>query len=247
MEDFLQKIWNAKTWLIATAILTFCLSGISSNLSEVRRIANDQLDHSTLLDDTTPEQELQLQVIDLYSDSLSDLGPILDYYKSLENKKHINKEEQNTGKNYAAQTVEKLRINYATSSGIRLACSECRDLHEKLLSGMTLYTEIAIGFADFFETPNSKDSKLKLSRVYKENLSKNHSIAKTVIPAFSKQLNTEIIGIEKYIFELHNLNLTTYKIILYALYIVAFIITAIWKYTQFKLKTAKTINQQLLP
>ena len=126
MEDFLQKIWHAKTWFIATLILTYCLSGISSSLSEIRKTAKNQLDHSILLDDTGPEQKLQLKIIDLYKESHTDLGPILLYYKSLENKEHINKEEQNTGRNYAAKTVEKLRINYASSAGIRLACSECR-------------------------------------------------------------------------------------------------------------------------
>lgn len=247
MEDFLQKIWHAKTWFIATLILTYCLSGISSSLSEIRKTAKNQLDHSILLDDTGPEQKLQLKIIDLYKESHTDLGPILLYYKSLENKEHINKEEQNTGRNYAAKTVEKLRINYASSAGIRLACSECRSLHKELLSGMSLTTEVAIGFSDFFENPNSKNAKLKLSNIYNENLNKNYSIASTVIPAFSRQLKIEIIEIEKNIVDLHHLNFIAYEILIYALYILAFTITAIWKYTQFKLKNTRTTNQKLLP
>jgi hypothetical protein len=231
MESFLKKIWDSKVWIIATMMLTFCASEISSSFSELRSIWSTQLDFSVVVNDLDKEKHRQNQVLDLYKKSINDLEPLLDFYQS---KAHpssfVAPEEQRTGKQYADSTRERLRVHYAALQGIRLSCVECRELQSELLVGIGLCIDLAEGFVTFFNAPNEDAARSKIINLYNENMSRNLSIAATVIPAFTLELNKAIAELLKNIEELGRAKRLGYIITLCAIYVLIFFVVAIWQY-----------------
>lgn len=235
MESFLQKIWESKVWVIATMVLTFCVSEISYSFSELQRIEREQLEFSLIVHDLGKEQDRQNHVLDLYESSANDLKPLLDFYESKINpSSFVAPEEQQIGKQYAARTWERLRMHYAALQGIRLSCVECRELRNELLVGVGLCVDLAQGFVTYFDSPNAEGARNKIVSLHNENMSRNLNIAATVIPAFTRELDKVSIEFSKNIEEIRRVGRLGYIITLCAMYVVMFFFFATWQYVKYR-------------
>lgn len=229
-------------------VLTFCLSEISSSFSELQSIRREQLEFSLIVQDIDKEQARQSQVLDLYEKSINDLKPLLDFYKSkLSPSSLVVPEEQRIGKQYAARTLERLRVHYAALQGIRLSCLECRELQNELLVGVSLCVDLAQGFVTYFETPNAEGARNKIESIHNENMSRNHSIAATVIPAFTRESDKVSIEFLKNIEEVRRAGRLGYIITFCILYVVMFFFVATWQFWKYRKSFAKSAQCQELP
>lgn len=248
MESFLQKAWNSKVWILATMFLTLCANTISSSLSELEDIWREQLDFSLTVNDIGAELSRQNQVLDLYQVSIGDLAPLLDfYYSNIMGSREIAAEEQSIGHQYSVRTLERLRQHQATLEGIRLSCVNCRELQNELFVGVSLSVDIAMEFVNYFKSPNSYGASDRLASLYNQNMSKNLSIAETVIPAFTRELNRIEVEFSKNIAVLHRAEHLSFVIFICLIYIVVFSVVAIWKFLKFRKRANELGTQHDLP
>ena len=246
MEAFLKSVWEKKLWIVATTILLYTLNAVPDTFIKIKQLYEKQLSFLLQLEDSGPEAQRQLHLINLYSESTLNIGPMLTFYKSdFEGKEFIPTEQTQLGIELARKISDIQRIKLAEASEIRLSCQACRDLQSKLVSGIGYNLELTTAFLEAFQ--NKEDAQAKLNTAYAVNMHKNQSIASTVIPAFTNEMNKQSIEFEKSIADLKLTEIYFWQIIACLVYICLFAAYAFWSYIKFRLRSRTAEKDQLLP
>ena len=244
MEDFLDKVWERKLWVLSTSIALFCLNFVFTNSFSIKDgYLNSHQKFVSYFQDIHAEQARQLKVIDLYRDSVNELDSVLQYYRAIYVKHRdakVSVAEFQQGVDVSKFAISNIENKVEALNGIHLADERYKELQAKIVDAMKRLVDILHATESYFQSKGSESKSKLVSDKYNLVMNYNLSIAESVIPAFSKVAYAEIHDIQRDISNLQNITIKSWFWITCILYIFFFLAVTFYKYYHYlKLKKSK--------